>query len=266
MNRLTERTGALRATHERGLAPYITAGDGGLELTLQILQAMEAAGADCVELGVPFSDPIADGPALQAAAQRALDDGTNLQGILQMLRDFRSAGGSIPIALMSYANPLVRDGLMQTCAAIQAAGADALIVPDLPLEEGAPFEEACLHHALCPIFFAAPTSPASRIVEAGERSRGFLYVVGRLGVTGSATSFEPETQAFLARTRTLSDTPLAVGFGIATASHVREATRHADLAIVGTALVHHLHDVGLRGENRAAAAATMVRELRTGIA
>lgn len=265
MNRLESLTKEMRAKGKRGVAPYLTAGDGGLENTLAELHALEQGGAACVELGIPFSDPIADGPALQAAADRALDAGTTLQSVLQMLEDYRAAGGALPIALMSYANLLLRNGLNETAQQIHAAGADALIVPDMPVEEGAALEQACAAAELCPVFFAAPTSPPERVVEAAKRSRGFLYVVGRVGVTGGSTSFDEETQAFLERTRALSPTPLAVGFGIATAEHVRAATRHADLAIVGTALVRHLHDVGVAGDNRAAAARSFVENLVTGL-
>lgn len=265
MNRLEQLTKSLRSQGTRGVAPYLTAGDGGLDNTLAELFALEQGGAACIELGIPFSDPIADGPALQAAADRALDAGTTLQAVLQMLKDFRAAGGALPIALMSYANLLLRHGLSETAQQIQAAGADALIVPDMPVEEGAPLEQACAAANLCPVFFAAPTSPADRVVEAAKRSRGFLYVVGRVGVTGGSTSFDEETQGFLERTRNLSPTPLAVGFGIANAEHVRAATRHADLAIVGTALVRHLHEVGVAGSDRAAAARSFLENLVTGL-
>lgn len=265
MNRLIALTQQLRAENQRGLAPYLTAGDGGLESTLRELQAMEQAGAACVELGVPFSDPIADGPHLQAAAQRSLAAGTNLSAILSMVKDFRDAGGSMPIALMSYTNPLMRHGLSETVTRLSAAGVDALIIPDLPIEEGAPLEEACAANDLCPVFFAAPTSSESRVKEAGRRSRGFLYVVGRVGVTGTATSFDEETQSFLKRTRSWSEAPIAVGFGIGTADHVRGAVRHADLAIVGTALVRHLHEVEQERGNRAIAAANMVHALTQGL-
>lgn len=265
MNRLETLTQQLRSKNQRGLAPYLTAGDGGLENTLRELQAIEQAGAACVELGVPFSDPIADGPHLQAAAQRSLDAGTSLSGVIDMIQDFRDAGGNMPIALMSYANPLVRHGLSETAVRIAKAGADALIIPDLPLEEGAPLEAACEATNLCPIFFAAPTSSEARIEEAGRRSRGFLYVVGRIGVTGASTSFDEETQAFLQRTRAISKAPIAVGFGIGNADHVRGAVRHADLAIVGTALVRHLHEVEQERADRAIAAANMVHALTQGL-
>jgi len=260
-NRLVQATAALRASGTSGLAPYVTAGDGGLDRTLETLQAIEAAGASCVELGVPFSDPIADGPVLQAAADRALAAGTTLEGILQMLARFRAEGGQLPVALMSYANPLLRHGLGQTAARAAAAGADALIVPDMPLEEGLALEQACFSAELCPIFLTAPTSGDARIKEAGRRSRGFLYVVGRVGVTGAATTFDEETQGFLATVRGLSAVPLAVGFGIATAADVKEATRHAELAIVGTAFVRHLHQQAQAGVDPAQAAAAKTREL-----
>ncbi|MFK5955187.1 MAG: tryptophan synthase subunit alpha [Planctomycetota bacterium] len=255
----------LRDNNTRGLAPYLTAGEGGLESTLHELQAMESAGASCVELGVPFSDPIADGPHLQAAAQRSLDAGTNLRGILDMVKNFRAAGGDMPLVLMSYANPLMRHGIDQTVQDMATAGIDGLIIPDLPLEEGAPVERACASSNICPIFFAAPTSPEARVEEAGRRSRGFLYVVGRVGVTGVSTSFDEETQSFIQRTRELSAVPIAVGFGIGSAEHVHDAVRHADLAIVGTALVRHLFAVQQERGNRAVAAANMVHALIQGL-
>ena len=171
----------------------------------------------------------------------------------------------MPIALMSYANLLLRNGLDETARRISTAGADALIVPDAPVEEGAALEQACSASDLCPVFFAAPTSPSQRVTEAATRSRGFLYVVGRVGVTGGSTSFDEETQSFIAATRKLSPTPIAVGFGIATPENVRDATRHADLAIVGTALVNHLHDVGMAGEDRAAAAQAFLKNLVSGL-
>ncbi|MCP4093456.1 MAG: tryptophan synthase subunit alpha [Planctomycetes bacterium] len=265
MNRLEQLTASLREHDQRGVAPYLTAGDDGLENTLAELHALERGGAACVELGIPFSDPIADGPALQAAADRALKAGTTLNSVLQMIKDYRAAGGQLPIALMSYANLLVRNKLGETAMEIADAGANALIVPDIPIEEGAALEQACAAAQLCPIFFAAPTSPQSRVVEAGQRSRGFLYVVGRVGVTGGSTSFDEETQSFLKQTRELSQAPIAVGFGIATAEHVRAATQSADLAIVGTALVRHLHEVGQAGGNRAQAAQQFVEDLVTGL-
>ena len=261
-NRLAARTAALRAAGERGVAPYLTAGDGGLETTLAALHVLDRGGAACVELGVPFSDPIADGPVLQAAADRALAAGATLGGILAMVARFRQEGGAVPIALMSYANPLLRRGWDGTCAAAAAAGIDGLIVPDLALEEGAPLRAAAAAHGLCPIFFAAPTSPDDRIRAAAEASRGFLYVVGRTGVTGGGTRFEPDTQRFLERVAGLAALPTAVGFGIRSAEDVRQAVRHADLAIVGSALVARMHQAGAAAPE---AAGAFLHELRQGL-
>ena len=264
-NRLEAAAKALRDANKRGIAPYITAGDGGMEASLAVLHALDQGGADWVELGIPFSDPIADGPVLQAASERALEAGASLNSALEMLSAFRSEGGSIPVALMSYANPLMRHGLAATAVRIADAGGDALIVPDIPLEEGDELEAAAVAAGLCPVFFAAPTSSDERIRQAGARSRGFLYVVGRIGGPGGGTNFDADTQAFLKRARTLSAVPIAVGFGIDSADAVRAATIHADFAIVGTALVRHLHQHGETGDSRAAAASSFLNELRLGL-
>lgn len=262
-NRLAARTAALRAAGARGLAPYVTAGDGGFATTLAALRALEDAGAVCVELGVPFSDPIADGPVLQAAAARALAGGATLGGVLDLVARYRAGGGALPIALMSYANPLLRRGWDGAAAAAAAAGADALIVPDLALEEAGPLRAAAVAHGLCPIFFAAPTSPAPRIRAAATASRGFLYAVRRTGVTGGDRAFDDDCQAFLARVAALAGLPLAVGFGIADAGSVRAATRHAELAIVGSALVRRMHEAG--PARAPAAAAAFLAALQEGL-
>ncbi|MCH2113122.1 MAG: tryptophan synthase subunit alpha [Planctomycetes bacterium] len=260
-NRLIRAMDERRQTRKKGVAPYVTAGDGGMDTTLEVLKALDQAGAACIELGIPFSDPIADGPVLQEAADRALQGGATLQKALEMLRTFRDSGARTPVAIMSYLNPLLQGGLDQVCERIANAGGDALIVPDVPLEEGSVLEQACANAHLCPIFFATPTSSDERIVEAGLRTRGFLYVVGRTGVTGAGTSFDSETMAFLERAQSLSKAPVAVGFGITTADDVRSATQHADLAIVGTALVRRLHQV----ENPAGEARTFTEHLLTGV-
>jgi tryptophan synthase alpha chain len=261
-NRLCLATASLREKNQPGIAPYVTAGDGGLEQTLAVLHALEKAGATCVELGIPFSDPIADGPVLQAAASRSLEVGTSLQNSLKMIQQFRADGGQMPLAVMSYINPLLqRGGLEKTCRAIADAGADALIVPDLPIEESAPLEKACAENNLAAVLFAAPTSSEERIRSAGERSSGFLYVVGRVGVTGSATAFDDQTQALLQKARRLSPIPIAVGFGIRTADDIRAATQHADLAIVGTALVEKLH----ASSNPATTAFDFLTDLKLGL-
>lgn len=266
-NRLVVQTQALRAAGRRGLSPYVTAGDGGLDRTLQLLHALERAGAHCCELGVPFSDPIADGPVLQAAADRALAADTDVNGIFAMVRRFREQGGQLPIALMSYCNPLGHRGWPEACAEAAEAGVDALILPDLPVEEGEPVGAAARAAGLCTIFFAAPTSSDERIARAVAASQGFLYVVGRTGVTGAGTTFDDSAQGFLQRVAGLAgDLPTAVGFGISSAADVAAATTHADIAIVGTALVRHIHEAGHDDQAAVAAAEAFVSDLATGLA
>lgn len=245
----------------RGVAPYLTGGDGGLDETLRAMQAVEEAGACAIELGVPFSDPIADGPRLQEAAQRALASGATLTGILGVLARYRAAGGSLPVALMSYANPLRRRGWVELAARAADAGADALIVPDLPVEEAEEMRAAAAARALGTVFFVAPTSSAARRAAACAASTAFVYVLGRVGVTGAATRFDPATLAFLDGVRAQSAVPMAVGFGIRSAADARAAAAHADVVIVGTALVQHLHEERRAGRDAAAAARRFVREL-----
>ena len=265
-NRLEAVTRKLRAEGRRGLSPYVTAGDGGLDRTRQLLHALERAGAHCCELGVPFSDPIADGPLLQAAADRALAAGTDVDGIFAMVRQFREEGGQLPIAMMSYCNPLGHRGWPEACAEAAGVGVDALILPDLPVEEGEPVRAAADAAGLCTIFFAAPTSSDERVRRAVEASRGFLYVVGRTGVTGAGTTFDNSAQSFLERVAGLAgDLPTAVGFGISSAADVAAATTHADIAIVGTALVRHIHEAGQDDSAAVAAAESFVRDLVTGL-
>jgi tryptophan synthase alpha chain len=248
VNRLEERLGNGRP----GLAPYVTAGDWGLDTTLAVLRGLDEAGATCVELGVPFSDPVADGPVLQAAARRALEAGTTLDGVLSVVASFRgggpeAAGSDLPVAIFSYANPLLRRGWRRSCELIAAAGADALLVPDVPVEESGPMREAALAFGLCPIFFVAPTTTDERLRAAAEASRGFLYVIGRCGVTGTHTRLDRAATEFLSRVRGAVDLPLAIGFGLSTSQQVRVVTRHAQLAVVGSALVERIHQAVVRG-------------------
>ncbi len=189
-NRLVQRLAELRAAGRGGVAPYVTAGDGGLERTLQVLHGLEEGGAVCVELGVPFSDPVADGPRLQAAAQRALAGGTTVDGVLDVVQRYRAAGGALPIALFSYMNPLLAGGLEARMAALRAAGVDGLLVPDLPLDEAEPVRAAARGAGLALSLFVAPTSGDARTRIAAAETDGFLYVVGRVGVTGASTAFD----------------------------------------------------------------------------
>jgi tryptophan synthase alpha chain len=268
VNRLVSRLADLRARGERGLAPYVTAGDGGLETTLAVLRALDAAGSACVELGLPFSDPIADGPVLQAAADRALAAGTTFEGVLATIARFREAS-AMPVALMTYANPLLRRGWEDSARAIARAGGDALLVADLPVEEGEAMRTAADAAGLAPVFFVSPTTSDERMGRAIAASRGFVYAIGRFGVTGARAQLGSEAQAFLERVRSRSNgLPVAVGFGIAGAEDVAAAVEHADLAIVGSALVQRTHEAfassGGKPEAAAQAAGAFALELSKG--
>jgi len=263
MNRLESKLASLRSRGARGLAPYVTAGDGGLETTLAVLRAIDEAGAACVELGFPFSDPIADGPVLQAAADRALAAGTTFGGVLETLARFR-AESELPIVVMTYANPLLVRGWRASASAIAEAGGDGLIVADLPVEEGEEAASAALAAGLAPVFFVSPTTSDARVDRAVAASRGFVYAIGRFGVTGAVTELDGRAQEFLERVRRRAgDLPVAVGFGISSARSVAAALVHADLAIVGSALVERIHAAGPRAA--AAAARDFVLELRKGV-
>lgn len=244
-NRLKQTLQTMRSQNERGVSPFLMAGDGGLPRTKALLHALEKAGARCCELGVPFSDPIADGPTLQAAASRALSHGTHLQGVFNLVREYRKEGGQLPIVLMSYCNPLFRLGWAQACAQAADSGVDAFAIPDLPPQEASPLVRAAKEHGVKTVFFAARTSSDQRIREAAALSTGFLYIVGRTGVTGTQTEFDRDLSEFLAKVQALvPDTPTAMGFGISCAKDVTLATQHVDLAIVGSALVKAIHQSG----------------------
>lgn len=254
-NRLVEMTTGLRERGETRIAPYLTAGDGGLDRTLELLRAVEDAGAACVELGVPFSDPIADGPTLQAAAARALAVGTTLDGIERTVRAFRDGGGSVPILAFSYLNPLLAGGLGKRLESLRTAGFDGVLVPDLPIEEAPALSALAANHGLCATLFCAPTTTDERIQRAAEATSGFLYVVGRTGVTGANTEMSNTSADYLSRVRRLAgDTPLGVGFGIRSRAQVEAVAEQAELAIVGSALVAAIHEAGTGAAEEEAAA------------
>jgi tryptophan synthase alpha chain len=272
INRLQERLSALRVEKRCGLAPYVTAGDGGMETTLAVLRALDRASAACIELGLPFSDPVADGPVLQAAAERAIASGASFDRVLDLIARFRREPpiGETPIVLMGYANPLLRRGWDASCRALAEAGADGVLVADLPIEEGAPLAAAAERAGIAAIFFAAPTTADERLAAAARMSRGFLYAIGRLGVTGARAEIDPAQGAFLDRVRVAAgDLPIAVGFGLSTADQVRAVAGHADLAIVGSAMVDRIHRAFTASGGDASAAARaaedFARELTKGL-
>lgn len=263
MNRLEASVQDLARRGEIGIAPYVTAGDGGMERTLDVLFALEGAGAACVELGVPFSDPIADGPILQAAAQRSLDAGTTVDSVLELVSKFRAGGGELPILFFSYSNPLYVRGLEAAAADLRDAGADGWLVPDVPVEEFEPWSAAAIGAGLAPVGFVTPTTRDVRIERVASLSRGFVYAIGRVGITGAKTDFSTNSAGeFLERASKLSTLPLGVGFGLRNAEQVAALQGHAALAIVGSALVAELDRVGSEGGDVPARAASFIEEMR----
>jgi tryptophan synthase alpha chain len=236
MSRLREVFRAARAARRAAFVGYITAGDPDLRRTPELAVALRRAGADVLELGVPFSDPIADGPTNQRAAERALAAGTTLDGVLEAVRVIR-AEEELPIVLFTYANPVVRYGIDRFADDASAAGVDGVLFTDVPLEEMGRFSPALRRCALDPVLLVTPTSTADRVKAASRHGRGFLYLVSRTGVTGASSQLDPELAANIRSTRKLSRLPVAVGFGISTPAQVAEVAAVADGVVVGSAIV-----------------------------
>lgn len=236
MSRLTETFARLRRDQQPGLVTYTTAGDPDLPRSADVLEALERAGADILEVGVPFSDPLADGPVIQRATERALAAGGTLRATLSLVGRIR-ARVRAPIVLFSYANPLVRMGLDPFARAAAEAGVDGVLVLDLPIEEADTFREVLARAKLDTIFLLSPTTTDARIQQAAALGRGFLYGISRLGVTGASERVSDDASALVRRIRMYTDLPVALGFGISRPEHVAEVGRYADAAVVGSALV-----------------------------
>ena len=236
MNRIADTFAQLRRDGRRGFVPFITAGDPDLATTRALICELARAGATVVELGVPFSDPMADGPVIQRASERALHHGIGVADVLAVVADARRET-DVPIVLFSYYNPLLQFGHERLCAEAQRAGVDGLLVTDLAPEEAEGFAEVLKRHALDLIFLVAPTSTDARLALVAARARGFIYAVSRAGVTGARDAVSAEAERLVARVRLVSDLPIAVGFGISTRAQVVQVWRYADAAVVGSALV-----------------------------
>ena len=225
--------------------PYLCAGDPNPELTSKLLLTLVEAGADLIELGVPFSDPIADGPTIQRASERALTHNISLQQILEIVASIRPET-DIPIAIMSYYNPIFRMGEAAFCKAAQAAGVDGLIVPDLPPEQAKPLLEVAPKYNLATIFLVAPTSPPERMQLIASVSTGFIYCVSVTGVTGARTMLSDEIAPMIAELRKHTDKPISVGFGVSTSEQATQIAQVADGVIVGSAIINvieeHIND------------------------
>ena len=221
--------------------PYVCAGDPNPELTAKLILTLEEAGADLIELGVPFSDPIADGPTIQRASERALTHNISLQQILEIVTSLRKKT-NIPIALMSYYNPIFRMGEETFCKAAQAAGVDGLIVPDLPPEQAPVLLEVAPNYNLATIFLVAPTSPPERMQRIASVSTGFIYCVSLTGVTGARAMLSDEIAPMIAELRKHTDKPIGVGFGVSTPEQANQVAGIADGVIVGSAIVNIIEE------------------------
>ena len=259
---ISQRFRELRARGEKALIPYITAGDPDLETTFKALQVLDDNGADIIELGVPYSDPLADGPTIQAAATRSLSRGTKLEGILSGLAQLNLKA---PVVLFTYFNPILKMGLELFMERIQVSGCSGLVVPDLPLEESQPLIDAARGKGLDPIMLVAPTSPIARMEAIAQQSSGFIYLVSTTGVTGMRAQMETQVKELIADLRGQTSLPIAVGFGIAGPEQAHQVIQWgADAAVVGSAFVKRLGDAKTP-EAGLAAIRQFCRELKTAL-
>lgn len=228
---------ALRFQNKPGLVAYLTAGDPGVDATRQIAIAAIDAGADVIELGVPFSDPLADGPVIQRASERAVAKHTRMADVLKIASEIRAARPDAGLVIFTYLNPILRYGLARFVDAAASAGADGVLVIDMIVEEAGQYLAEMDRVGLAPIFLAAPTSPDERLEAVGSHSKGFIYAISRVGITGKQQSMTADAAALVARVRRWSKLPVAVGFGISNAEHVAQVGEFADAAVIGSAIV-----------------------------
>jgi tryptophan synthase alpha chain len=241
MTRIEARFKALRQNGRKGFIPYITAGDPSLDATEQIILELERSGADIIELGVPFSDPMADGPVIQRASERALANHVSVRDCLDLVRRVRKHS-EVPIVLFSYLNPLLSIGLGRIGDELRSAGVDGVLGTDLVPEEADEFRAAMRGADIDPIFLVAPTSTDERIKLVSNASSGFVYAVSRTGVTGVRQNLSEAASKLVELVRRFTDLPVAVGFGISTPEHVNEVWQHADAAVVGSRIVAEIEN------------------------
>jgi tryptophan synthase alpha chain len=262
---IQRRFADLGAQGRCALMPFLMAGDPSLQITAEALLALQRGGADLIELGIPYSDPLADGPVIQQAASRALAAGTTPSRVLDLLASLRGQL-QIPVVLFTYSNPLLNRGMERFCQDAAAAGAAGLVVPDLPLEEAETLSPLAAAHGLDLVLLVAPTTPAGRMARIHASSRGFTYLVSVTGVTGIRTNLEARVEPLVAQLKAQGGVPVAVGFGISGPEQAAEVRRWgADGAIVGSALVRRIAEANAAGTSVAAATEHFCRQLRAGL-
>src|SRR5664279_4470946 len=232
---------SIKFKHRPGLVAYITCGDPSLEVSRDVALAAIDAGADVIELGVPFSDPVADGPVIQRASERALAQGTDLAGVIDVARQIRQHSKA-GLVIFSYLNPILQFGLDKFCQAAKNAGVDGALVTDLPVEEAGDYLRAMRAHKLAPVFLAAPTSPDERLKSVARQSKGFVYAISRTGITGTRQELAGDAQSLVERLRVHTKLPIAVGFGVSTPEQFAEVGSFADAAVVGSAIVQRIEE------------------------
>lgn len=262
--RIARAFARFEAERRRGLIAYITAGDPSPARTVELIAGLERGGADIVELGVPFSDPIADGPVIQRASDRSLKAGTSVETVLQAIRDLRRRS-EIPLLVFSYLNPILRYGFERFAAEAAAAGADGALLTDLNIEEAGPYVAAMRKRGLDCVFLAAQTTGDARLAEIARRSSGFVYLVSTAGVTGARERLSSSALPLIRRARGQTDLPLAIGFGLSTRGHMQAVAPYADAAVVGSAFMRIVEQHG--GEaDLADRLASLARDLKQGLA
>jgi len=259
ITRSEEPFSRLRFSHRPGLVVYVTCGDPDLATTREIILAAIAAGADVIELGVPFSDPVADGPVIQRASERALKNGTSLDDVLQLTRDIRKRSDA-GLVVFSYLNPVLRMGLQRFCKAAADCGADGVLLTDMTLEEADEYRRCAESHHLSAIFLAAPTSTDRRLKKIAQACGGFVYAVSRTGITGTQKQLAGDARELVRRIRKYTRLPVAVGFGISNAQQFAEVGEFADAAVLGSAIVQTIEQNPARAPQ---AVAELIRSLRT---
>lgn len=242
MSRIPSVFATLKDQGRKALIPFVTAGDPAPDRTVPLMHALVAGGADILELGVPFSDPMADGPTIQRSSERALKHGVGLKDVLAMVTEFRKENGTTPVVLMGYANPIEAMGWDKFCPSAALAGVDGVLTVDYPPEESLEFSEKCAAAGLDNIYLLAPTTPAARVEAVARQARGFIYYVSLKGVTGAATLDLDEVAARLPGIRVATGLPVGVGFGIRDAQTARQVAQVADAVVIGSRIVQEIEN------------------------
>ncbi|NWG38897.1 MAG: tryptophan synthase subunit alpha [Hydrogenophilaceae bacterium] len=263
MSRIGQTFTVLKAQNKKALIPFITAGDPGKGMTVPLMHALAEAGADIIELGVPFSDPMADGPVIQRASERALANKVGLKDVLAMVAEFRKTNDKTPVVLMGYANPVEHMGYEKFAQEAKAAGVDGVLTVDIPPEESLGVADVFVAHGLDPIFLLSPTTPESRVAKVAEKARGFVYYVSLKGVTGAGHLDVEEVASKIAMIRSHCSLPVGVGFGIRDAETAQRMAGFADAVVVGSRIVNEIEN---SPENEVVnRTRTLVQELRRGV-